>query len=188
MPIKMKENSLFAILLRSRWWISFLVAAAVGLLAVALMPSPYKPLALFSGAPFFVIGCMAAWRQFKAPTPAAVTRTLERATAMSSRDFLQAVEQGLRRRGYTVTPYAGPGADLRAEKDDKVLLLACRRWKAARHGADAVRELEAAMRAASAASGAYLALNELTEQARRQAADSGIDVIRDARLAELLGL
>jgi hypothetical protein len=51
-----------------------------------------------------------------------------------------------------------------------------------------VRELEAAMRAASAASGAYLALNELTEQARRQAADSGIDVIRDARLAELLGL
>jgi restriction system protein len=107
---------------------------------------------------------------------------------MSSRDFLQAVEQGLRRRGYIVTPYAGPGADLRAEKDDKVLLLACRRWKAARHGADAVRELETAMRAAGAASGAYLALNELTEQARRQAADSGIDVIRDARLAELLGL
>ena len=74
MPIKMKENSLFAILLRSRWWISFLVAAAVGLLAVALMPSPYKPLAAFSGGPFLIIGCMAAWRQFRAPAPAAVAR------------------------------------------------------------------------------------------------------------------
>ncbi len=188
MPIKMKENSLFAILLRSRWWISFLVAAAVGLLAVALMPSPYKSLAAFSGAPFFVIGCMAAWRQFKAPAPAAVARTLERAMAMSSRDFLQAVEQGLRQRGYTVTPYAGPGADLRAEKDGQVLLMACRRWKAARHGIDTLRELEAAMHATGAASGAYVALGELTEQARRQAADSRIDVIRDARLAELLGL
>lgn len=188
MPIKMKENSLFAILLRSRWWISFLVAAAVGLLAVALMPSPYKPLAAFSGAPFFAIGCMAAWRQFRAPAPAAVARALERATAMSSRDFLEAVAQGLRSRGYSVTPYTAPGADLRAQKDEQVLLLACRRWKAARHGADALRELQAAMRAAGAGSGAYLALGELTEQARRQAADSGIDVIRDARLAELLGL
>ena len=188
MAIQMKENSLFAILLRSRWWISFLVAAAVGLLAVALMPSPYKPLAAFSGGPFLIIGCMAAWRQFRAPAPAAVARTQERATAMSSRDFLHAVEQGLRRRGYQVAPYAGSGADLRAEKDEQVLLVACRRWKAARHGADALRELEAAMRAAKAGSGAYLAHGELTEQARRYAADSGIDVIQNARLAELLGI
>lgn len=188
MRLKMKENSLFAILLRSPWWISFLVAAVIGLVASMLMPAPYKPLAAFSGAPFLVIGCMAAWRQLRAPAPAAVTRALERAAAMSSRQLLEAVGQGLGRKGYSVTPHAGAGADLRAEKDGQLLLVACRRWKAARHGADALRELQVAMHAAGAQSGVYLALGELSEQARRYATDNGIDVVQDARLAELVGM
>ena len=188
MRLKMKENSLFAILLRSPWWISFAVAAVVGLVASMLMPSPYKPLAAFSGAPFFAIGCMAAWRQLRAPKAASIAGALERAAAMPSREFLSAVSAGLGRSGYSVAPCAGAGADLRAEKDGRVLLVACRRWKAARHGVESLRELKTAIRAADAQGGMYLAQGELSEQARRYAAEAGIDVVQGVRLAQLIGL
>ena len=67
MRLKMKENSLFAILLRSPWWISFVIAAVIGLVAALMMPVEYRTLAAFSGTPFFIVGCMAAWRQLRAP-------------------------------------------------------------------------------------------------------------------------
>lgn len=188
MRLKMKENSLFAILLRSPWWISFLVAAVIGLIASMLMPSPYKPLAAFSGAPFFAIGCMAAWRQLRAPKAASIANALERAAAMPSQEFLGAVSAGLGRNGYQVTPFANAGADLRAEKDGRVLLVACRRWKAARHGVESLRDLKTAIRAKEAHGGMYLALGELSEQARRYAVEANIDVVQGVRLAQLIGL
>ena len=43
MKFKMAENSLFAILLRSRWWVSFTVGAGWALLAAALVPQPLCP-------------------------------------------------------------------------------------------------------------------------------------------------
>ena len=68
MRLKMKENSLFAVLLRSPWWISFLVSAIIGVVAMLAMPLEYRALAIFSGGPFFIIGCMAAWRQWRTPS------------------------------------------------------------------------------------------------------------------------
>ena len=44
----MAQNSLFAMLLRSRWWASFLIAAATAMLARLLLPKDYEPLAIFS--------------------------------------------------------------------------------------------------------------------------------------------
>jgi len=40
MKLKMSDNSLFAVLLRSPWWISLLVVAGFTLLSFALLPKP----------------------------------------------------------------------------------------------------------------------------------------------------
>jgi len=39
----MSQNSLFAILLRSPWWVSFVVAGLIGVGASVLVPDPYNP-------------------------------------------------------------------------------------------------------------------------------------------------
>ena len=41
MKLKMSENSLFAILLRSPWWISMVLVAVFALASGALLPAPY---------------------------------------------------------------------------------------------------------------------------------------------------
>ncbi|HET9977582.1 MAG TPA: restriction endonuclease, partial [Burkholderiaceae bacterium] len=65
MKLKMAENSLFAVLLRSPWWVSTAIGVALGALGVALLPESWRVAAALSGFPFLVIGAMAAWRQSK---------------------------------------------------------------------------------------------------------------------------
>ena len=65
---KLNDNSLFAILLRSSWWISFAIAGAVTAVAVALLPEAYRIVGAVTGLPFLVIGCIAAWKQLQAPS------------------------------------------------------------------------------------------------------------------------
>ena len=79
----MAENSLFAILLRSRWWISFLVGAAWALLAAALVPQPYKMIAILGSLPFWAVGFVAFVRQYDQPTPAQQQAILETAAQQS---------------------------------------------------------------------------------------------------------
>ena len=62
MQLKMSENSLFAVLLRSPWWISFGLAIAIGAGTYAIFPKDMASLAPFVGLPFIVTGCIAAWR------------------------------------------------------------------------------------------------------------------------------
>ena len=56
MKFKMAEKSLFAILLRSPWWISFGIALGFGLAAKALLPAEYVVFGALGGFPFVVVG------------------------------------------------------------------------------------------------------------------------------------
>ena len=47
--MKMAENSLFAILLRARWWISFAIAAALVLLSFVLLPDTFRLMGIVAG-------------------------------------------------------------------------------------------------------------------------------------------
>ena len=186
MRLKMKENSLFAVLLRSPWWISFLVAVVIGLVATVSLPVQYRALAIFSGTPFFIIGCMAAWRQWHTPSTGKTNAALAVAAQMPSAEFLAALTDGFRRQGYTITPYAGRGADFEAERSGHITLIACRRWKAARHGAEPLRELHAAAARREAQDCIYIALNEVSDNARRFAVTAKIDIVQGVRLAQLV--
>lgn len=186
MRLKMKENSLFAVLLRSPWWVSFLIAAVIGFVATMAMPPQYRMFAVFSGGPFFVIGCMAAWRQWRAPSTAGAALILADASRMSSRDFSDALTRGFQRQGYAVLPCTVAGAEFEASKAGQLALIGSKRWKAARHGVEPLRELQAAARKRGAQDCIYIAMGELSDNARRFALDEGIDVVQGVRLAQLL--
>src|SRR5437868_4469979 len=119
----MARNSLFAILLRSPWWISIGLAVLLPLIALAALPQPYAIYGISSGFPFLVIGIFAAWKQLRAPSRARVAATLDAVRAMSWREFSGAIEDAFRRQGYAVTRLAGPEADFAIVKSGRTTLV-----------------------------------------------------------------
>ena len=98
----MNKNSLFAILLRSPWWISIAIATGIFALATTQLPRDYAPYAIFISLPFIVIGSVAGWQQLRAPSAAGIAATLERLRALSWEEFSQALAEAFRRDGYAV--------------------------------------------------------------------------------------
>ena len=186
MRFRMKENSLFAVLLRSPWWISFLVAAVVGLCATVALPVQYRPFAFVSGAPFIIVGCMAAWRQWRAPDESETAAVIAVARLLPSAQMLEAYKEGFRRQGYEVKAYSGHGADFAAEKSGRVALVSWKRWKAAYHGVEPLRALKLAAQRSGAQECVYIALGDLTANARQFAEAEKIDIVQGTRLALLM--
>lgn len=185
MKLRMAHNSLFAILLRSPWWISFAVAAVLTLGALAVLPKQFDIYAVSAGLPFIVIGIIAVVRQAGRPSQAQVTRTEERLRNMSWKEFADTVEQAFRLRGYEVVRLQR-GGDFEVTRGNQRGVVSCKRWKAASHGVESLRELCAAAQARDAQERIYIALNPLSENALRHARENRIDVIRDAALVQML--
>jgi restriction system protein len=185
MKLEMHKNSLFAVLLRSPWWISLAVAAGVVAGMRLLLPDIY---ALFGAAPFLVIAGAAAWQQLRAPSAGKVARSLEALRAKPWDEFAAALESAFRRDGYTVNRLDGRDADLELTRAGRVLLVSCKRWKVARTGIEPLRELLAARRRRDAHDCMYVAAGEVTENALAFAAQYGIRLLRGAELAALLKL
>lgn len=188
MKFKMAEKSLFAMLLRSPWWVSFVVVGLIVLAAGALLPREYFVVGALAGFPIFVVGCVAAWKQLRAPHPAKVTEMLGAVATMPWRDFANTLAAAWTRAGYTVERLPGNGAaDFCLAKSGSTTLASARRWKAATHGVEPLRELRAAMDQRGAATGLYvLAQGSLSDNARLYAREHGITIVQDDALAALL--
>ena len=182
MKFRMAQNSLFAILLRSPWWVSFAVAAATFAGLRLLLPGLY---AAFFALPFAAIGSYAAWLALRAPSAAYVAKALEAIGAMGWDDFRNAVEAGYRREGYAVGRLAGEEADLELVKAGRTSLVACRRWRVARTGIEPLRQLHAACRKREAQECLYLCAGEITGNALAFAAEHKIRIVSGAELARL---
>ena len=59
MKFKMAQNSIFALLLRSPWWVSGGIALVIALIAVAIVPRQYVIYGIFTGMPFMIVSVMA---------------------------------------------------------------------------------------------------------------------------------
>jgi restriction system protein len=180
----MHENSLFAVLLRSPWWVSVLVAIGLAALLRFFLPLEF---ALFGGLPFLVIGAVALWRQLRRPGSRRIARTLERARALPLEEFRAALGDGFRREGYEAGRDDG-AADLRLKHRGMVALVACKRWKAMRTGVEPLREFDAATRERGASIRMYVAAGEVTDTARAFAAQKQIRLLGEEDLARLLRL
>lgn len=186
MQFTINENSLFAVLLRSRWWVSFAIAIAVSGLGLSLLPAAYAVAGLIMGAPFAVIGSIAAWRQWQAPSNARIERTVAAVRSMPWSDFARTLQDAYRRAGYDVQPIAGSGADFEIVKEGRRGLVSGKRWKVARTGIEPLRELVAAREATDAPDCFYVAIGEITDNARAFAAKQGIKLVGGSELARLL--
>ena len=189
MKFKMAEKSLFAMLLRSPWWISFVVVGLIVLAAGALLPKEYFVVGALAGFPIFVVGCIAAWKQLRAPTPARVAEMLEAVASMPWRSFADTLASAWARAGYSVERINGnnAGADMRLTQGGKTTLVSAKRWKAATHGVEPLRELHAAMLASEAPAGVYVAaLGQVSDNAHAFAREHGIVVLQGDAVAQLL--
>lgn len=182
---KMNERSLFAVLLRSPWWISLLISVLMSLAAFALLPREYAVVVMLGTFPFVVVAAIAAWRQWKAPSTARIDAALDRAGAMNWRDFAAAVEAAYARQGYTVSRLDGDAADLRVERGGQRSLLSCRRWKAVNHGVETLKALQAACER-EGARGVYLSLAPVSEAAQAYARQQGLQLVDGRALGLLL--
>jgi restriction system protein len=182
----MAEKSLFAILLRSSWWISLLIAGAIALASKALLPPQYFLFGAMGGFPFVVIAVITLWRQLSAPSTAHVEATLAQINAMPWREFSAALEQALVREGFEAKRLESPAADFELFKGGRTVLLSSKRWKAARLGLEIFQALEAARSARDASSCICVTTGEVTDKARAFATDHSIRVIQGTELAQLL--
>ena len=186
MKWKMNENSLFAILLRSSWWISFAIAGAVTAVAIALLPEAYRIFGAVTGLPFMVIGCIAAWRQFRRRRrPASTTRSPPCARCRGSNSPAPS-RRPIGGRDTTSAPSAATAANFEITKEGRIALVSCKRWKVAHTGVEPLQELHAMKEARNAQECIYVAAGEFTDNARAFAAKHAIRLVGGAELARLL--
>lgn len=185
MKLKMSEKSLFAILLRSPWWWSFLIAAVWVLLVRVFMPEVYRAVAMLGAFPFVVVGVVSAWRQRNKPTPERVSMALTHLANMTWKQFSPLIEQAFAQQGFNVTPLNSNSADLLLEKSGQLTLVNCKRWKAATLGVEVLRDLKALQVSQNATHAAYLSLSLPTGVALKFAKDNDIQLICQDELASL---
>lgn len=186
MKLKMAKNSLFAVLLRSPWWISVAIALALGLLGVAVLPDRFRVVGALSGLPFAVIAVIAARRQWRLPSAARVAHTEQALGLIAWPAFAALLEQAFRRDGYTVHRGTSAPVDFELERLGRRMLVCARRWKSARIGIEDLRALQAARDATDAPDALYVGLGEISDNARPFAADHGIAIWQATELAHAL--
>ena len=185
MKFKMSDKSLFAILLRSPWWYSFLIAAVLLLLARVFLPEAFRAVGMLSSIPFAILGVIAAWRQRDKPSPERVSMALDQLAQMPWKQFLPIMEQAFVQQGFTVTQLNSNAADLQLEKLGRVTLVSCKRWKAATLGVEVLRDLKAMQVSQEASYAACISLSLPTGVALKFAKENAIQLICQDELASL---
>jgi restriction system protein len=186
LKFQMAKNSLFAVLLRSPWWVSALLALVVAVVAAALVPDAYRVAGALSGLPFAVIAVIAAVRQWRQPSAARVAETQQALATLAWPAFAALLEQAFRRDGYTVHRGATGAVDFELQRQGRRMLVSARRWKSARTGLEPLRALQAARVAADAEDALFIGLGPLSDSATPFAAEHRIAVWQAAELAQAL--
>jgi restriction system protein len=184
---KMSDKSIFAYLLRSPWWISVAISAAIALAARFIFYEKYYVPAMTMALPFLVIGVISFWKKRDIPSDGRIERTLEAISAMSWRDFSALMEQAFKREGFEVTRSSG-AADFVLVKAGRTTLVSCKRWKAVSHGLEPLRELVAEREAREAREARYVCITRMADKAQRYVEDEGIVLMDAMELAKLLRL
>jgi restriction system protein len=174
MKFKMAENSIFAILLRNPWWISFLIVIIFCLLCAALLPQNLVIFGMMGAFPFVITGAVALKRQWGKPSAAALEAELTRLSALNWRDFSAELEAKFAKQGFEVTRLNSGTADFKLEKQGGVTLVAAKRYKANTHGVEALQALVTQKEAQGADKVMYVCLSPVTAQAAKFAKEKGV--------------
>jgi len=84
MAFRMAHGSLFAVLLRSPWWYSALIAVALIAIGAAVVDGKYLILGVFTSFPFLGISGFALYKQSQLPSRERIVEIAEHAQQLSA--------------------------------------------------------------------------------------------------------
>ncbi|SAI41908.1 membrane protein [Bordetella ansorpii] len=180
------QNSIFAVLARSPWWMSAGVALLLSVLGFVALPLEYAAMGMFAAVPFVVTAGIALRRQWKNPSGARVQAVTDAVAGMSWATFSTLAEAGFRRDGCEVRRLQLPAADFALTKDGHEAIVSARRWKAARIGVEPLRELQAVREKRGAREAIFIALGEVSDTAVQYAKAQNVSLMTAPELAKLL--
>lgn len=186
MQLKMRENSLFAVLLRSPWWYSLLIGAAIVSVAFAMLRAQHVIYGIAVAIPFFGVAAIACYRQMGQLSARKVAATVEWIRTARADEFIRALTAAYAEAGYKTTPYKGSAADLQLEREGRVTLVSCKRVKAVNTGIKPLHALVAASEQREASALVFIALGKLSSEARAFADNNCIEILDGGNLAALI--
>ncbi|MGU9989767.1 restriction endonuclease [Bordetella avium] len=186
MKLKLSQNSIFAVLLRSPWWMSAGVAVFLCVAAFGALPKDFAAVAVFSAVPFAIISLLSAVRQWKKPSEARVLAVAQAVADMSWAQFADTAEAGFKRDGCEVERLQTAGADFLLRRGDHQALVSARRWKAAAVGVEPLRELQALREKRGAREAIFIALGDVSDKAWHYARLQDVSLMTAPELAQLL--
>jgi len=184
MAFKMAQGSVFAVLLRSPWWYSVLIALLMVSISVLVAGSRYIILGFAAAVPFIGIACVVVYRQYQLPSHKRILEVVESARKLSAKQLAMKIADSYEKQNFDITPFKGDAADLELERGRHKLLLCCKRFKAANTGVEPLKQLVASGQKIEASGYLYVALGTVTENARRYATENDIELVQAATLAE----
>jgi restriction system protein len=147
------------------------------------------PLGFLVGA----IASLARRSQAKTLFGNAIGRSRRAIAEMSWTQFERLVGEAFRRRGFDVRETGGSGSggdggvDLMLSKNGERWLVQCKHWRSTSVGVSVIREVYGVITAQRAAGGYVVTSGGFTQEARRFAQDSGVELIDGAGLEMLIG-
>lgn len=183
MAIRMAENSLFAILLRSAWWYSAAVGLIVVALATAIARGQFLVLGVSLSLPFFGIAVYSAFKQFQRPSAKQVSEVAVQARQMSASQVAEKIAANYTKERFESEAFKGNAADLELTRGYRKLLLSSKRFKAANTGIEPLKQLVAAGERVEATGYLYVTLGEVSANARKFAKANDIELVQANELA-----
>lgn len=187
--MKLPPNSLFAILLRSPWWVSALLVVGFVLLSRVLLSDAYWKFAAVGAFPFVITAAIAFKLQFKQPKTSDVQLQLETLSNMPWPVFSEKIIQNLTKQGYSVSRLeSGKGADFLVSRNDQKIIVAAKKWKAANLGESELHQLNKTKQLHQADAAWYITIGNVSNKAVLFANKNQIELLQGISLIERLAL
>lgn len=183
MAFKMAQGSLFAVLLRSPWWYSVLIALAFIAVSLVILDGQYVILGIFGALPFFGIAGFTGYKQSQQPSQERILEVAQLAKKMPAAQIAEKIAQSYIDVRYDSEAFIGSAADLVLTRGNRTFLLCSKRLKVANTGIEPLKQLVAAGKNAEATGYLYVALGEISATARDYAKQNDIEIIQAIKLA-----
>ena len=184
MKFKMSQGSLFAVLMRSTWWYSALIALFAIAMGLVAFEGQYLIFGVATSLPFLGIAAYSAYNQAKRPKLKRVLEVDQAARKMSAGELAKTIGDHYEKNNFNVVTFKGDEAELVLERGRHKYLLSCKRFKAANTGIEPLKKLTAAGEKHEANRYLYVALGEISGSAFDYAQKNKIELIGAEALTE----
>jgi len=182
MAFRMAEGSLFAVLLRSSWWISVCIALAFITLSLVIAESRFLVLGIASSLPFLGIAAYAGYQQFQRPSQQRIQDVAAQARTMRPDQLAEKIAATYIEKRFDSTTFKGGEANLELCRGHQRILLNSKRFKVANTGIEPLKKLVEAGEKVGATGYLHVALGTVSTAAVDFANDKNIEIIQAEQL------